>query len=192
MTGISPIDFEGPARSRKDATGETSHEAAKAASRLACTLRRAVYDVLSTSGPMTPEEVTDALRASGGRFILVSIRARCSDLHRAGLIRDSGSRGIGEGGQKAIRWAVVPEAQYVEAKIKAIRKVPAEMVAAYSEARKLLASGARPIDLLAAEIHRQAASSTTQGIASGAHFPDSFKRVLAVLLNPCEVISSEP
>lgn len=162
MTGISPIDFEGPAHSRADATGETSREAAKVAGRHAGTLRRAVYGILKALGPMTPEEVTDALRATGGRFILVSIRARCSDLHGSGLIRDSGFRGTGEGGQKAIRWAVVPDAEYVDAKAKATLKVPAEMVAAYREARKLLASGARPIDLLAAEIHRQAASSAAQ------------------------------
>jgi hypothetical protein len=57
--------------------------------------------------PLTPEQIMDRLSTPERPLLLTSIRPRCSELARLGLIRDSGLRGRGEGGCKAIRWAVV-------------------------------------------------------------------------------------
>jgi hypothetical protein len=99
-------DFSGPVRWRKDATGETARLAAIAKAITAPKQRERVYGVLAAVHPeaMTPEQITRALHDAGGRDLLMSIRPRCSELARMGLIRDSGLRGMGEGGCKAIKW----------------------------------------------------------------------------------------
>lgn len=105
---MSKPDFSGLPHWRKDATGETARLAAIAKASTAPKQRERVYGVLAASGyAMTPEQITRALREAGGGDLLMSIRPRCSELARMGLIRDSGERGIGEGGCKAIKWAIV-------------------------------------------------------------------------------------
>jgi len=106
MTSIP--DFSGLPHWRKDATGETSRLAAIAKAATAPKQRERVYGVLLASGyAMTPEQIARALHDAGRRDMLMSIRPRCSELARLGLIYDSGERGIGEGGCKAIKWIAI-------------------------------------------------------------------------------------
>lgn len=108
MTAMRKV-FDGPVHYRKDATGETSREAAIAKSFTAPTQRERVYRVLLDLGkPMTPEEITEVLHEAGGQDMLMSVRPRCSELMRLGLIKDSGLRGIDAGGCKAIKWQTCP------------------------------------------------------------------------------------
>lgn len=93
-------DLSGPGLSRNNATGETSHEAAKGDKR---TLRERVLDRI-TAGPCIPETILADLRREGVATVLTSVRPRCSELVRLGLIRDSGRREKGEGGKPAIVW----------------------------------------------------------------------------------------
>lgn len=96
---------------RRNATGETSRMAALAVARKAPTLRKRVLEIL-TEGPAIPETVFAQMRAEGFRTVLTSIRPRCSELARMGLITDSGRREKGEGGCSAIVWrATTPEEQ---------------------------------------------------------------------------------
>ncbi|MDI7775512.1 hypothetical protein [Asticcacaulis sp. EMRT-3] len=105
---MSKPDFSRPPHSRNDATGETARLAAIYKAATAPKQRERVYGVLLASGyAMTPEQITRALHEAGGHDLLMSIRPRCSELARMGLIRDSGERGIGEGGCKAIKWQAV-------------------------------------------------------------------------------------
>lgn len=101
------LDFSGPAHLRENATAETSLDAALAVSHVAPKQRERVYRVLLSSlTPLTPEQITAALHEAGGHDMLMSVRPRCSELARLGLIGDSGLRGIGAGGKKAIKWQV--------------------------------------------------------------------------------------
>ena len=84
-------------------TGETAQAAALAMSRRAPTLRQRVLAIIS-EGPAIPETILARLRAEGVRTVLTSVRPRCSELVRMGLIRDSGRREKGEGGCNAIVW----------------------------------------------------------------------------------------
>ena len=67
------------------------------------TLRQRVLAIIA-EGPALPEAILARLRAEGVRTVLTSIRPRCSELARMGLIRDSGRRAKGEGGSNAIVW----------------------------------------------------------------------------------------
>lgn len=65
-----------------------------------------------SDGPAIPETILARLRAEGVRTVLTSVRPRCSELVRMGLIRDSGRREKGEGGCNAIVWRLsTPEEQ---------------------------------------------------------------------------------
>jgi len=111
---MSKPDFSGLPRWRKDATGETSRLAALAKAAEAPKQRERVYAVLQIVGsPLTPEQITRCLHDAGGHDLLMSVRPRCSELARMGLIEDSGLRGIGEGGKRAIKWRIVhrPESE---------------------------------------------------------------------------------
>lgn len=99
-------DLNGPGRYRKNATGETSREAAKGNKK---NLRELVLDRL-TQGPATPETIFADLKAEGVHTVLTSIRPRCTDLKALGLVRDSGRRGESEGGKRSIVWELVPKA----------------------------------------------------------------------------------
>ncbi|WP_336975924.1 hypothetical protein [Brevundimonas nasdae] len=75
------------------------------------TLRQRVLEIIS-DGPAIPETILARLRAEGVRTVLTSVRPRCSELVRMGLIRDSGRREKGEGGCNAIVWRLsTPEEQ---------------------------------------------------------------------------------
>ncbi len=105
---ITSPDFSGPARYRNSSIGETAREAARIASRTAPKQWERVYLALLGAGvPMTPEQITTALNVAGVRVMLMSVRPRCSELVRLGLIEDSGLRGIGAGGYKTIKWQIV-------------------------------------------------------------------------------------
>lgn len=61
-----------------------------------------------SEGPATPELITDRLNRPGGRrYLLMSLRPRCSG--KKGLLRDTGRRGRGEGGGWAAVWALPSE-----------------------------------------------------------------------------------
>ncbi len=90
---------------RRNAIGETSRLAALAVASRAPTLRQRVLEILS-EGPAIPETIFAQMRAEGVRTVLTSIRPRCSELARMGLITDSGRREKGEGGCSAIVWRV--------------------------------------------------------------------------------------
>lgn len=86
---------------------ETSRLAAQA---IAPKQKRLWEQVLEAfrQGPATPEQITDRLNRMGGRrFLLMSVRPRCSELGKKGLIRDTGRRGIGEGGAATV-WELPP------------------------------------------------------------------------------------
>ena len=115
---MTALDLSGPGLSRRNSTGETSRDAAKGDKR---TLRERVLDRLGR-GPAIPETILADLRAQGISTVLTSIRPRCSELLRMGLIRDSGQRQTGEGGKKAIVWRLANDAEraaHVSAKIAA-------------------------------------------------------------------------
>lgn len=105
--GDLALDFAGAARSRRNATGETSREAAASLRFAAPRQRERVYNVLRQAGtPMSAEEIAFALDQAGWRDTFMSVRPRCSDLNRAGLIKDSGERGPSAGGGRSIRWSL--------------------------------------------------------------------------------------
>lgn len=92
---------------RRSSTGETAREAAQISERR--TLRQRVLDLIEAK-PGTPEDVFSRLTAQGVQTVLTSVRPRCSELLRLGLIADSGERARAEGGQRAIVWrATSPE-----------------------------------------------------------------------------------
>lgn len=101
------VDLNGPGLSRNNATGETSHDAAKGNKR---TLRERVLERIER-GPCIPETILADLRAAGVSTVLTSIRPRCSELVRLGLICDSGQREKGEGGCRAIVWRLTTAAE---------------------------------------------------------------------------------
>lgn len=103
---------------RNNATGETAREAALAVKPRVKTQRERVLDALA-DGPATPEVISARIEATGVRAMLMSVRPRCSELMRLGEIVDSGLRGPGAGGCKAIIWRLAtPEekATYLAAK----------------------------------------------------------------------------
>lgn len=112
---MSRRDLEGPGRYRRNATGETSREAAAGSKK---TLRQRVLERLER-GPASPEMIFGELEAEGVRTVLTSVRPRCTDLQKLGLVRDSGQRGRSEGGKRSIIWercSPEQEAAYLAAK----------------------------------------------------------------------------
>lgn len=107
-------DLNGPGLARRTSTGETAGDAARGNKR---TLRQRVLDRI-TCGPCIPETIFADLRADGVSTVLTSVRPRCSELARLGLICDSGQRERGEGGCRAIVWrrtTAAEEAAYLSA-----------------------------------------------------------------------------
>jgi hypothetical protein len=87
----------------RNSIGETAQAAASISERK--TLRQRVLDLIEASdAALIPEEILERIRADGVRTVLTSVRPRCSELARLGLIRDSGEHRAGEGGCKAIAW----------------------------------------------------------------------------------------
>lgn len=96
---------------RRSAIGDTSREAAERASVKALSLKDRVLAMLA-SGPASPEELTARFAEAGETVLLNTIRARCTDLHKLGKLRPSGSFGRGESGKtRVIRWEIVPETE---------------------------------------------------------------------------------
>lgn len=92
-----------PALFKKSATGETAKAAAAVMTPKAPTLRQRVLDRIRME-PAIPETILADLLAEGVQTVLTSVRPRCSELVRLGLIKDSGRRQKGEGGCNAIVW----------------------------------------------------------------------------------------
>lgn len=90
---------------KASSTGETARAAALRMIPKAPTLRDRVLSLLE-AGPAIPETLLARLRAEGVSTVLTSVRPRCSELTRMGLICDSGRRQPGEGGCMAIVWRV--------------------------------------------------------------------------------------
>jgi len=87
---------------------ETGRDAASAMAAKAPTMRdRCLAALREIGAPATPEMITHHLAAQGQTVLLMSVRPRMSELARLGKVRDSGQRGIGEGGHKAVKWALV-------------------------------------------------------------------------------------
>jgi len=93
---------------KRSSIGETAEAAAKSIGRKAPTLRQRVLDHLA-AGPATPEQLLALIRKDGVFTVLTSIRPRCSELARLGLITDSGKRQPGEGCGAAIVWRVTTD-----------------------------------------------------------------------------------
>lgn len=98
---------------KRSSIGETAQCAAQSSDRR--TLRQRVLDAIEASpAPLIPEDILAQLRADGVKTVLTSIRPRCSELARAGFIRDSGQRRPGEGGCSAIAWRATTTAERAE------------------------------------------------------------------------------
>jgi|WetSurMetagenome_2_1015567.scaffolds.fasta_scaffold589897_2 hypothetical protein len=101
-----------PPRWRKNSTGETARTAAQRMTPKAPSLRERVLDYLEHE-QATPERIFAELKAQGVACVLTSVRPRCSELVRMGLIADSGRREPGEGGSAAIVWRATTELERV-------------------------------------------------------------------------------
>jgi hypothetical protein len=101
-------------------------------------LRQLVMDIIqATPFPLTCEVVLDQLRAAGVSTTLSSVRARVSELSKGlGLITDSGLRGRGEGGRKAICWRIATAADHED------RAAPSQAMAKARELRRSEGGGA--------------------------------------------------
>lgn len=86
-------------------TGGTAEAAARHMAPKAPTLRERVLALLEST-PAIPETLLAHLRKEGVSTVLTSVRRRCSELARMGMICDSGRREPGEGGCMAIVWRV--------------------------------------------------------------------------------------
>lgn len=96
---------------RRSAIGSTSREAALAAKPHAPRMADLALGVILAKGRATPEEITAALALKGQKVLLNSVRARCTQMHRLGLLTPSGEFGKGESGRcRVIRWAPTPKA----------------------------------------------------------------------------------
>ncbi len=96
---------------RRSATGSTSREAAEAVRAKAPRQADLARQVIAEAGAASPEEITAALTARGHRVLLTSIRARCTQMHKLGELRPSGTFAKGESGRcRTIRWELAPKA----------------------------------------------------------------------------------
>lgn len=94
---------------RASSTGSTSREAAMAVKGIAPHHADLARAVIHEKGSASPEEITAALEAKGHKVLLTSIRARCTQMHKAGELRPSGSFAKGESGRcRTIRWEFTP------------------------------------------------------------------------------------
>lgn len=94
---------------RRSATGTTSREAAEAVADRAPRQADLAWDIIVEKGRASPEEIMAALNARGHKVLLNSIRARCTQLHKLGKLRPSGSFAKGESGRcRTIQWEVAP------------------------------------------------------------------------------------
>lgn len=78
---------------------ETSRAAAESIP--AHLLRGRVLTEFQRRGAMTSDECADAMRCS-----ILSIRPRCSELHRMGKLMDTGTRRQNASGRSAIVWKI--------------------------------------------------------------------------------------
>lgn len=114
-------DAFSPPRWRRNATGETSKAAAIDMRPRAPRLRdRVLAHVEERQG--TPEDIQARLRADGVFHLVSSIRPRFTELKAAGLVCDSGERGLGESLRcKSVVWrATTPEERSHFAALKAL------------------------------------------------------------------------
>ena len=89
---------------RNNATGETARAAALHIRPNAPKLRDRVLRHIEER-PSTPEDIFERLCREGVVTVLTSVRPRCSELARLGLITDSGERDLAESRRcKAIVW----------------------------------------------------------------------------------------
>jgi hypothetical protein len=98
-------------RSWSTATGETSREAAVKARSVSSELCRTILAYIRENGPASPEELREALSPLGFSQLTNSYRARTSDMAHAGLLINSGERGLSESGSRVIRWGLAPVAK---------------------------------------------------------------------------------
>ena len=89
---------------RSGPNSATSREGAVLAGVKAPALKLQILEHLARR-PSTPEEITAAFEAEGNRQLLNTIRARCTDLYKAGQLMPSGTFGLGESRKvRVIRW----------------------------------------------------------------------------------------
>ena len=81
---------------------ETSQAAAKAMEPRAGTIRWAVLKALRDGGPATHHELIAEMRLAES-----TIRTRCNELVKVGLVKDSGHRRPSPSGQEATVWEAV-------------------------------------------------------------------------------------
>ncbi len=95
-------------RSYTGATGGTSQAAAKAVKPISSATCLAILDYLRRFGASSCEEVVEGLKLEGLSLLLNTARARICDLHKAGMLMDSGERSLGESGKcRVVRWRVI-------------------------------------------------------------------------------------
>lgn len=93
---------------RASSIGDTARNAAKSMEPKAPNLRNRVLDLIERQ-PSIPETIFAALKRDGVSTVLTSVRPRCSELARMGLICDSGRREPAEGGCMAVVWRATTE-----------------------------------------------------------------------------------
>lgn len=96
----------------RSGSAQTSVLAAIEAKAKAAAMTQRIWGLLQ-EGPLTPEEAQAKLSESGERVLLNSVRARMCGLHKAGRVKDTGERGLGESQRaKAIRWRASTPQEY--------------------------------------------------------------------------------
>lgn len=75
---------------------ETSRAAAEFVAPSAGRMMDRIEALVAERGPMSPEEITEALWTPDNPILLNSVRARATQLKRLGRATDSGLRGLGE------------------------------------------------------------------------------------------------
>jgi len=98
----------------RSGSAQTSVLAAIGATAKAPKMTQRIWGLLQ-EGPLTPEEAKAKLAAEGDRVLLNSVRARICGLHKAGRVKDTGERGLGESQRaKAIRWRASTPEEYAD------------------------------------------------------------------------------
>ena len=84
---------------------ETSLASAKDQEAKAPTMLAAVLAEMGDGLAYSCEELTERILATGRKTLLTSVRARVCQLHKQGLVVDSGLRGVGESGTaRVVKW----------------------------------------------------------------------------------------
>lgn len=92
---------------------ETSHASAKDQEAKAPTMLAIVLAQMGDGLPYSCEDLTERIRAIGRKTLLTSVRARVCQLHKLGLVIDSGLRGLGESGtSKVVKWRLTTPAEH--------------------------------------------------------------------------------